>query len=263
MTSLEVLDRIAITVRSHRLLKQLLEENPKLESIMRQSRNEIEALGGVRNWVMSVVETRPAALAFYRAEHPSNGQFEALGWSDLAAIRLLDYLDNAGRAFPDLNLQGEIAVSDPVRLIWMAVTHGTGGAKPAFFEDMLQLFRQFTGASERRVPSPSDVEGWMHRFPSGLDPRLIRLREENRDRILRVIIRRIDAGEIRSSKYQFKPGMSAGQKHLRALEWWNQSAFHLTFAVRNPDLLNEMLGFSLDPDTMKILYRARDKGIPF
>ncbi len=263
MKSLEVLDRIAITVRSHRLLKQLLDENPKLEEIMRQSRNEIEALVGVRNWVMGVIEKRPAAMAFYQAEHPSRDQFEALGWSDFAAIRLLDYIDNAGRTFPDLNLRGEIAVSDPVRLIWLAVTYGTGGAKPAFFEDMLHLFRQFTGASERRFPSRAEVEAWMRRFPGGLDPRIVRLREENRDRILRVIVRRIDSGEIRSAKYKFDPGMSEEQKYLRALDWWKESAFHLTFAVRDPDLLNEMLGFSLDPDTMKLLYHAHEKGIPF
>jgi lysine 2,3-aminomutase len=46
------------------------------------------------------------------------------------------------------------------------------------------------------------------------------------------------------------------------LECWQEPSFHLTFAVRSPDLLNNMLGDSLDPDTMKILYRARDAGIP-
>ena len=35
MTEIEVLDRIAIDVKSHRLLKQFLKENPHLEEIMR------------------------------------------------------------------------------------------------------------------------------------------------------------------------------------------------------------------------------------
>ena len=39
-----------------------------------------------------------------------------------------------------INLRGEIAVSNPFELIWQAVTNGTGGAKPFFFWDMLQLF---------------------------------------------------------------------------------------------------------------------------
>lgn len=45
------LDQIAITVKSHKLLKQLLKENPILEEIMRNARNSTEALVGVKNWV--------------------------------------------------------------------------------------------------------------------------------------------------------------------------------------------------------------------
>jgi len=260
---MEILDKIAINVKSHRLLKQLLTENPPLEEIMRNSKNETEALVGVRNWVLDTLEDRPSARKFYESEHPQREEFEALEWSDYAAIRILDYIDNAGRTFPDLNLRGEIAVSNPIRLVWLAVTHGTGGAKPYFFEDMLHLFRQFRGASERKPPTRQQVESWMERWPSGLDPRIVRLREENRERILKVIIRRIDRGEIRSSKFRFEPGLSDEQKYLRALDWWQDKSFHLAFAVRDPDMLNEMLGYSLDPDTMKILYRARDKGMPF
>jgi lysine 2,3-aminomutase len=57
--------------------------------------------------------------------------------------------------------------------------------------------------------------------------------------------------------------MSPDEKLKRAQEWWNDKNFHLTFAIRSPELLNEMLGHSLDPDTMKVLYRAREAGIPF
>ena len=263
MTEADVLDKIAINVKSHRLLKQLLQENPPLEEIMRYSRNETEALVGMRNWVMGALKSRPAALRFYESAHPSREEFEALEWRDFAAIRLLDYIDNAGRTFPDLNLRGEIAVSNSIKLIWLAVTHGTGGAKPYFFEDMLQLFRQFTGTSERNPPDEKTLRKWMDRYPSGLDPRIVRLREENRERILMVIIRRIESGEIRSSKFRFEAGLSDEQKYLRAMEWWKDPVFHLTFAIRSPELLNEMLGYSLDPDTMKILHEASSKGIPF
>ncbi len=56
--------------------------------------------------------------------------------------------------------------------------------------------------------------------------------------------------------------MSKEQKFLRALDWWEEYRFHLKFAIRSADLLNEMLGNSLDPDTMKILYSAESVGIP-
>jgi len=263
MTPIEELDRIAITVRSHRLLKALLKENPKLESIMRNSKNEIEARIGIREWVLEELKQRPQALAYYEGRIQDRAGFEALSWSDYAAIRLLDYVDSAGREFQDLNLRGATAVSTPIRQLWLAVNRGTGGAKPEFFQDALELFRQFTGRSTRRPPTREEVEAWMDRYPSGMDPRIVALREENRDRILNIIIDRMDRGDIKSRKYRFDPDMSRTEKLDRAREWWFDPKFHLNFAVRSPELLNEMLGNSLDPDSMSVLYKARDAGIPF
>jgi lysine 2,3-aminomutase len=257
------LDRIAISVKSHMLLRQLLKENPMLEEIMRNARNETEALIGVRNWVLEAIKKNQDAYDFYKKETHGREAFEKLKWEDFAAIRLLDYIDNAGREFDDQNLRGEKAISNPVHLIWLAVTHGTGGAKPSFFKDMLMLFRQFIGEYKRNTPSQDKVEAWMDRWCSGLDPRIVKLREENRERILKIIISKIDKGEIRDSKFFFPEGLSQEQKYLKALDWWNDRLFHLRFAVRSPDLLNELLDNSLDPDTMKVLYEAQDKGIPF
>ncbi len=53
MSEIEKLDKIAISVRSHRLLSQLLKENPILGTIMQQSRNETEALVGVKTWILT------------------------------------------------------------------------------------------------------------------------------------------------------------------------------------------------------------------
>jgi lysine 2,3-aminomutase len=257
------LDKIAINVKSHKLLKKLLIENPKLEDIMRQAKNETEALIGVKNWVLEELEASPVAMKFYKNELKGRKAFESLKWKDYAAIRILDYIDNAGREFKDLNLKDEIAVSNPMKMIWLAVTLGTGGAKPYFFEDMLELFRQFCGRKIRIAPEKKQVMGWMNRFSSGLDPRIIKLREENRDRILNIITKKIEEGKIISSRFRFNPNMSYEQKFMKALEWWKDSRFHLKFAVRTPDDLNEMLGNSLDPDTMKVLYSAEKAGIPF
>ncbi|MCP5054741.1 MAG: hypothetical protein GY940_46680, partial [bacterium] len=187
MYEYQVLDKIAINTRSHKLLNRLLKENPNLEEIMRNSKNETEALVGVRNWVLSVLKKSPGGMKYYKNENTGRKDFETLSWQDYGAIRLLDYVDNAGRQFVDTNIRGQLAVSNPIKLIWLAVTYGTGGAKPFFFQDMLELFQQFSGKSKRKLPSRKDVENWMTRYPSGLDPRIVKLREENRDRILRVI----------------------------------------------------------------------------
>ncbi len=263
MPSYASLDKIAINVRSHKLLGRLLEENRELEEIMRNSKNETEALVGVRNWVLELLEENPAAQAYYNGEVSGRESFEQLRWQDYAAIRILDYVDNAGREFVDLNLRGDKAVSNPIKLIWLAVNRGTGGAKPYFFEDMLHLFRQLNGVEQRNAPTAEKVREWMQRFPSGLDTRIVKLREENRERILNILIEKISAGEIGSTRFTFDEGMSYEQKFLRALNWWKDPHFHLRFAVRSADLLNQLLGESLDPDTMKILYDAEAAKIPF
>jgi lysine 2,3-aminomutase len=263
MTVIDELDRIAINVKSHRLLKKLLQEQPKLAEILQSSRNEIEARVGIKQWVLEELQDRPRALAFYQSAATDREAFEALTWRDYAAIRLLDYVDQAGREFVDLNLRGSLAVSTPIRQLWLAVNRGTGGAKPDFFWDMLHLLRQFSGAHTPRLPGRDEVDQWMERYPSGLDPRIVALREENRDRILNVIIDRMDRNEIKSQRFGFPGGLSREDRLRQAREWWSDMRFHLAFAVQSPDLLNEMLGESLDPDTMKVLYAARDQGIPF
>ncbi|MEN8194490.1 MAG: KamA family protein [Bacteroidota bacterium] len=257
------LDKIAISVKSRKLLKILLKENPKLEEIMINAQNETEALIGVKNWVYEILSQSPDAKKYYENGEDDGISFKALKWKDYAAIRILDYIDNADREFVDLNLRGKLAISNPIKLIWLATNRGTGGAKPYFFEDMLHLFRQLMGEDERLKPSKSQVMEWMERYPSGLDPRIIKLREENRNRIINIFIDKIDDGEINDSKYSFDNGLNRNEKHEIMLEWWKENTFHLHFAVRKPDLLNELMGYSLDPDTMDILHEAEDQGIPF
>lgn len=263
MTENEKLDRIAISVHSHRLLRILLRENPMLETIMRESKNEIEAQLGVKNWIHSEYSSRKDAFRFQIDKVTRIENFEKLSWNDYAIIRILDYIDHAGIEYPDRNLRGEIAVSNPIRLIWLAVIKGTGGAKPDFFIDMIQLFRQLRGESNQLIPDRDIIEKWMDRYPSGLDPRIVELRRENKERIINLLIDKIDSGEIPDKLYAFPDGLSYSEKQEFVREWWNHYKFHLRFAFRSPDLLNEMLGHSLDPDTMKILYDAEKVGIPF
>ncbi len=263
MTEIEKLDRIAINVRSHKLLRQLLTENPTLEEILRNSKNETEVVVGVREWIEKSLKDRENAFRFYHARHATRELFEKLEWRDYAIIRILDYIDHGGKEYPDQNLHGEIAVSNPLRLIWLAVTKGTGGAKPGFFIDMIMLFRQLRGNSDSPEFSPERVQDWMDRFPSGLDPRIVKLREENKQRIMGILKDHISSGKISSNRYFFEQGVSEDEKMEKMQQWWEEYHFHLRFAVRSPELLNKMLDHSLDPDTMKILSEAEQAGIPF
>ncbi len=263
MLTLKKLDKIAINAQSHNILKQILKENPSLADNLQHAKNETEALIGVKNWVLDSLKTNTKALKYYTGETSGLQAMTSLKWRDIAAIRILDYIDNAGVEIEDLNQRGEKTISNPIALLWMAVVNGTGGTKPSFFEDMLQLFRQFNGVLKKPTIKKDQLEKWMARFPSGLDPRIIKVQEENKTRILNIIIDKIDKGKKKDPKFKFNAGMKQEQKFKKALEWWNDRLFHLRFAVRKADELNEMLDYSLDPDTMKILYDAEKAGIPF
>ncbi len=263
MDSIALLDKIAITVRARKILLTLLAENPILEKIMRNTKSVDEALKATRAWMLPKLKRNPAALDFYKNKKHSPEIFKLLSWPDMAVIRILDYIDNAGVQYPDLNIGGELAVSNPVKMIWLAVNYGAGGAKPSFFKDMLQLFRQLNGTLEWNPPKKVRVERWMQRFRSGLDPKIVELRKKNKKRIIKLFIEKMDAGEISDSIYYFNQDSSYKEKETQMMKWWKESRFHLKFAIRTPELLNEMLNYSLDPDTMNILHQAKEKGIPF
>ena len=258
-----LLDKIAITVQAHKILRTLLYENPILEDILLESESAAEARHNIRNWILPKLKRNPAAFDFYNQSFRNPELYSHLEWADFAAIRLLDYIEHAGEEYPDQNIHGEIAVTNPIKMLWMAVNHGTGGAKPGFFNDMLQLFRQLNGKQEWNQPFKEQVISWMKKYPSGIDPEIIEIRKLNKKRIINILINKIDNGEISSSIYFFGQNDTFQQKEEKILGWWEESKFHLHFAVRSPELLNELLDYSLDPDTMNILFEGREKGIPF
>jgi lysine 2,3-aminomutase len=257
------LDKIAIGVKSHKILRQILAENPKIKKILLEATNKDEALSGIKTWIMEYFNENQHAYDYYSETVSGREAYDKLSWSDFGAIRLMDYISNAGRIFEDINLRGDLVGSNPIKYLWLAAKYGTGGAMHGFFIDTLMLFRQINGTYTRTLPGKKQLEEWMDRHPSGLDPEFIRIRKQNRDRILKVIISKLLTGEITSSRYYFEPGMPDEQKFLKALTWWNDKNFHLRFAVRTPALLNEMLNNSLNRETMDLLFAAKEAGIPF
>ncbi|MFW5643728.1 MAG: KamA family radical SAM protein, partial [Alkalispirochaeta sp.] len=255
-------NRVAIGLKSKMILRRILAETPELETILRESESSAEVHQRLRDWVMQWMEDHPVARSFYERQDVSRRAMKALQWDEIAAIRILDYIDHTGLAVTDLNQRGRTIHSEPFNLMFLAYRQGRGGGKPAFFLDMLHLFRQFTGKDVRKVPGKEQITEWMKRYPSGLDREIITLRERNRDRILNILVDRIEKGVVSDERYVFPPGTTRQEKLDIARKWWDDRLFHLKFAVRSPELLQKMLDDTLEPETMQILGKAREAGIP-
>ncbi|MCD6333273.1 MAG: hypothetical protein J7L89_08375, partial [Bacteroidales bacterium] len=258
------LSHVAIDIRSHRILNKLLNEVPRLKMILSTSQSPEEAIEMIRGWVMNYFESNPIAYQYYKKEIRGRDHLTKLDWQDYAAIRIMDYIDFTGVKFTDPNIKiNRTSLNNPFRLLWLAANQGVGGAKYDFFEDMYHLFLQFTGEKKKMTkPLAEEVQEWMDRHPSGLDPEMLHERKQNRDHIIEVIIRKIDEGYYHDPKFFFKPGLTHEQKVKQVNRWWNNHLFHLRFAIREPELLNEFLNYSLSYERMELLKEGRRAGIP-
>lgn len=260
----EKISKINIPPQSYRLCRQLLDENPELAEIIMNSASPGEAnsklMRMITDWLADGHEYA-LSVAGRRTTEPA-GHLK-LDWEEIAAIRIYDYLANAGKEYENLNKRIRVSVNDPFVLVWLAWHKRKGGGRPEFFHDMIHLFRQFSGREKREIPAEEEIAGWMKRYPAGTEPAMVKNRRANRERIISIIADMIASGENVTPEYSFPPGLSRSEMIARVTSWWDDYRFHLHFAVRTPDLLNKMMGQSLDTDTVDLLRQARAAGIPF
>jgi len=262
MSSLYYRDKTGLDVKTLRIVNRILIENPDIREIFESSETVLEARLKLREWVLVYLNKNPHTKNYYLKKAKGHSALKIISFRDYAAIRLMDYLDNEGRTFADPNRDNEEAISNPIKNLWLAIKQGKGVATEDFFLDIHYLFRQINGKLKRRIQSKDHVLEWMARHPSGLDDDIIAMQLKNKERILRKIINKIDSGELKSSRFTFEHGLSDTEKYQKALVWWEDHRFHLVFAIRTPELLNEMLDFSLRTKTLKTLKKAKNKNIP-
>ena len=256
-------EKVPISHKSQAVVNQILDENPILKKILLESNNEQEVNDSIKNWVEPELKKDEQAYKYYKHEITGRKIFEKIRWQDVATIRILDYINHTNHSYNDLNVRGQKRINTPFKILWLAAKYATGGGKYYFFIDMLELFRQFSGKRKYKLPSREQVEHWMDNNPSGLEPEIIEIRKRNKARIIDIIIELIDSKSVKTLKYFFEEGISKEEKIKKVNEWWNTKQFHLKFAVRNPELLNRMLNYTLDNETLTILREAEKKGIPF
>ena len=108
----------------------------------------------------------------------------------------------------------------------------------------------------------AQVRQWMDRWPDGMDEGVQAVRRANKERMVPLLVRRIEQRPASLRHYVFSSGMTAEEKRRQVLEWWNEIHFQLVMAAKTPEELNALLGGVLSAGTLDIYRRAQAKGIP-
>ena len=177
-------------------------------------------------------------------------------------IRLLLQYD--GQDVHELSTGQDISVQT-IRLLYQFLTEKLENIEMPtdLFLELFQLFKRLQGESVP-LPSPQRIKSRNDRWDTGLDEEVREMRDENKERMLHLLIQKIENRKSKPSvRFHFEEGMSYEEKYELVSKWWNDFRFHLSMAVKSPAELNRFLGNSLSSETMYLLNRARKKGMPF
>ena len=177
-------------------------------------------------------------------------------------IRLLIGYD--GQEVHELSTDCRLEIQT-LTLLWQFLTGRLDNSEmPSdLFVDLFHLFRLLDGA-EIPLPSPQRVRSRTERWPSGLDEAVRAIRADNRERMLHLLVQKIENRKSKTpSRYRFAEGMTYDEKYRQVAAWWDDFRFQLAMAVKSPSELNRFLAGSLSSETMYLLSKARKKGMPF
>ena len=177
-------------------------------------------------------------------------------------IRLLLHYD--GQDVHELSTGQDMSVQT-IRLLYQFLTERLENIEMPtdLFIELFQLFKRLQGETVP-LPSPQRIKSRNDRWATGLDEEVREERDENKERMLHLLIQKIENRKSKPSvRFHFEEGMSYEEKDELVSKWWNDFRFHLSMAVKSPAELNRFLGNSLSSETMYLLNRARKKGMPF
>ncbi|WP_130893456.1 KamA family radical SAM protein [Paraprevotella xylaniphila] len=173
--------------------------------------------------------------------------------------RLLEY---DGRVVHELSVGEDVKV-ESLDLLWRFLSGRMEGEEisPDF---ALELYHQFSRLHDAPsgVPEKEDVLRWMRRWPDGLNEQVRAIREANKERIMALLVRKIEHRPASSGRYVFPEGCGEAEKLGWVRQWWGEARFHLAMAVKSAAELNRMLGGTLSGETMRVYQQAQEKGIP-
>lgn len=179
-----------------------------------------------------------------------------------AARHIRRLIENDGKTIYESSTEQEIKI-ETISLLWQFLTNRITNEEISV-DLWIDLFHQFARLYEEDIALPVEkqVLQWMKRWPSGLSEDVRTIRRQNKERIISLLIQKIENRHAPSSRYFFPEGSSKEEKRHLVEQWWNEARFHLSMAIKSPTELNRMLGNSLPEETIQLYHQARKKGMP-
>lgn len=179
-----------------------------------------------------------------------------------AARQIKRLIDNDGKTIYEASTEQEMKV-ETISLLWKFLTDRIINEEISvdlcidLYHQFLRLYQEDTG-----MPTEKQVQQWMKRWSSGLNEDVRAIRRQNKERIISLLIQKIENRHSPSSRYLFPENSTSEEKRQLVNQWWNEARFHLSMAVKSPTELNRMLNNSLSEETIQLYHTARKKGMP-
>ena len=183
-------------------------------------------------------------------------------YNPAAARQIKRLIDNDGKTIYEASTEQEIKI-ETISLLWKFLTNRIINEEISV-DLWMDLYHQFDRLyhEEDELPNEKQVQQWMKRWPSGLNDDVRAIRHQNKERIISLLIQKIENRHAPSSRYIFPEGITGEEKRQLVCQWWNEARFHLAMAVKSPTELNRMLGNSLPEETLQLYHKARKKRMP-
>lgn len=241
-----MIKRRLLSYENSQLFKVFNQDFPQLVIMAEESENAKLFREALRSYVSSRITESEGGSNF------GNG----------IAKHLLLLIDNDDTEVAELST-GEKLPIQTITYLWQFLKRKlTEEVSPDLLVDLYHQF-ELLERPELIVPDRNTVKRQMNRWPTGLDEKVMALRVFNKERIIALLIRKIERRHASTTKFQFNEDMSYEEKYSLVKDWWNTARFHLVMAIKSPTELNYFLGGTLSDETMALLAKARKKGMPF
>ena len=127
-------------------------------------------------------------------------------YNPAAARQIKRLIDNDGKTIYEASTEQEIKI-ETISLLWKFLTNRIINEEISV-DLWIDLYHQFDRLyhEEEELPDEKQVQQWMKRWPSGLNEDVRAIRRQNKERIISLLIQKIENRHAPSSRYLFPEG---------------------------------------------------------